>query len=264
MPRQRERQDILSDFRLANFNKSLLKSRLALLLELDTNGGGANKDDIATHAGQRIIEMYEEIKLLNQENVEHYATIKEFGSEWRSYNSHPVINKEHHPELNTVYELLNPLYAFVTGKEEDAKLEALRRQFEQVQVSPIDWNDNNWTQQVEQTISACRKILLECAKKWQVNSEQAENLKRDIYNTIEGIKLEELCRRFKKIQDVDWTREDAYQQGTNVLKDYGNILEEVKKEWHTCKDQANELKNIIITKSKEIEAKTIQARRKRS
>jgi len=262
----RQRNDILSDLRLANFNKEPLKRRFELLLELDADREGANKDDIIAHADKRLIEMCDGIRHISEDDTESHATdIIELYNEYERYNSHPVISRALRQSLRSVYEGIIQPYKVVVDKVDEGNLGELRCLFEQV--PQVDWGTEDAFQQANRAITDYEKIRQRCDKtKWYIQRRQAqaEELKREINSTIEGIKLEELRRRFEQVPGVDWSSDGAYQQGTKALEDYGNILQELKTEWHTSKEQARKLEDIITTKFKEIEAKTIQARRKRS
>jgi len=160
LPMARHRNDILSELRLANFNKSPLKGRLALLLELNEN-----EDDIIAHAGERLIEMHDEIKPISVENVEnHTAAVKTFVAEFKMYAQHSGITKKHREGLLYISNALKPLQEIVLCKEEDAKLKELCRRFEQV--PPVDWNDKNWYQNAERTRMVYEKILQKCERTW--------------------------------------------------------------------------------------------------
>lgn len=189
-----QRNDILSELRLANFNRSPLKIRLELLLKLNAIGE-KNEGDIADHAGRRLIEMDDEIKPISEENAEnHAAEIKKWIDEIILYSKYPIIEKEHHQRLKSVRKALKPLQNTVIGKEEDHKLEELRYQFKQV--PPVDWNSNDWLRNADQTIRTYKEIKEKHdATTWHVRKDNAEKLKHEIDTTIERIEGDAIRRR---------------------------------------------------------------------
>lgn len=184
----RQRNDILSDLRLANFNKEPLKHRLALLLELNEND-----DDIVAHAGERLIEMHDAVQSIKEENIENHANIiKELVAEFKIYAAHPAIKQTLRPTLRPFRDTLEPLWGIIITKEEDNKLAELRHQFEQV--SSVDWNSTDWLQKANQTISVYIKILKACERTWHAHSEQVGELKYEIENIVNNIRTEVMRR----------------------------------------------------------------------
>lgn len=235
----RQRSDILSDLRLANFNRSPLKVRLALLLELNEND-----DDIVAHAGERLVEMHDEIRVINKDSAEsHAVAIREFVSEYETYRRHAAIKAKYHQDLKHTRDDLKPLWNIILGKEEDNRLEGLRLQFEQV--PSVDWNSSGWIQNAEQAISICRKILQECEQTWVARDEQAEELKREIGNAVEKNKLEKLRRQYEQMPPINGDGSEWMQNANQTLRNYRSILQECETTWHVYNTQAEDLKREI-------------------